>query len=215
MSYRTKVRNKYQLPFFSMLHPSDGFDDLRYNHKNSLGMSFLIFFFFVLLSVVEQQFTGLQLEMFDTDMVNIVQAFLSRAAILVLFTVSNWAFCILVDGKAKLIDIWIVTNYSLLPYIMAGYLKVILSNFLTKDEAVFLNFLIIVGALWSLVMLVTAFMIFHEFEMSKTLLSLLITLIGMLLIVFLVFLLYSLYQQVSETLITVFNEIMFRTKLNV
>ena len=214
MSNRTKVRSKCQHPFFSMLHPSDGFDDLRYNHKNSLGMSLLIFLFFVLLSVAEQQFTGLQLEMYDTDNVNIVQAFLSRAAVLVLFTVANWAFCVLVDGKAKLLDIWIVTNYSLLPYIIAGYVKVILSNFLTKNEVIFLDFLMIVGILWSFVMLVTAFMIFHEFEMSKTLLSLLITLIGMLLIVFLIFLLYSLYQQVTETLLTIFNEIMFRTKLN-
>ena len=63
-------------------------------------------------------------------------------------------------------------------------------------------------------MIIIAFMIFHEFEMSKTILSLIITAIGMLLIVFLTFLLYSLYQQVSETLLTVFNEIMFRAKLS-
>lgn len=214
MSYRTKVRNKYQLPFFAMFHPSDGFDDLRYNHKNSLGMSLLIFLAFVLLSVIEQQFTGLQIKLYDPDEVNIVQTFFSRAALLVLFTVSNWAFCVLVDGKAKLLDIWVVTNYSLLPYIFAGYIKVVLSNILTKDESVFLNFLMILGMLWSLVMIIIAFMIFHEFEMSKTILSLIITAIGMLLIVFLTFLLYSLYQQVSETLLTVFNEIMFRAKLS-
>ena len=214
MSYRTKIRNKYQLPFFAMFHPSDGFDDLRYNHKNSLGMSLLIFLAFVLLSVVEQQFTGIQIKLYDPNEVNIVQTFFARAALLVLFTISNWAFCVLVDGKAKLLDIWIVTNYSLLPYILIGYINVVLSNILTKDEAVFLIFLTILGVLWSLVMLITAFMIFHEFEMSKTILSLIITAIGMLLIVFLVFLLYSLYQQVSETLLTVFNEIMFRTKLN-
>ncbi len=214
MSYRTKVRNKCQLPFFAMFHPSDGFDDLRYNHKNSLGMSLLIFLAFVLLSVIEQQFTGLQIKLYDPDEVNIVQTFFSRAALLVLFTVSNWAFCVLVDGKAKLLDIWVVTNYSLLPYIFAGYIKVVLSNILTKDESVFLNFLMILGMLWSLVMIIIAFMIFHEFEMSKTILSLIITAIGMLLIVFLTFLLYSLYQQVSETLLTVFNEIMFRAKLS-
>lgn len=213
MSYRTKNRSKYELPFHAMFHPGDAFDDLRFNHKNSLGMSLFCFFALVLLTVVQKQFTGIQMVMSDPNDVNIVQAFFLNGAVLVLFTVSNWAFCELVDGKAKMKDIWIITNYALLPYIVFGFVRVILSNFMTQDESVFLEVLTVVSVIWSLVVLISGFMTFHEFELFKTILSLFITVIGMALIVFLIFLLYSLFQQVSETIMTVFNEIIFRTRM--
>ena len=56
----------------------------------------------------------------------------------------------------------------------------------------------------------TAFMIFHEFTLSKAIGSLAVTAIGMLLIGILVFLAYSLMQQLVENILTVFSEIMFR-----
>ena len=49
-------------------------------------------------------------------------------------------------------------------------------------------------------------------ELFKALTSLLVTAIGMLLIAFLVFLFYSLYQQVSDALLTIFNEFVFRIR---
>ncbi|HCA30835.1 MAG TPA: hypothetical protein DEP23_15415 [Ruminococcaceae bacterium] len=71
----------------------------------------------------------------------------------------------------------------------------------------------IVGILWSLTMLLSGIMIFHEYELGKTILSLIITLIGMLLIIFLVFLLYSLFQQLTSTIMTLMNEISFRVRM--
>lgn len=210
VAYISKDMSRYKLPFYTVLHPGAGFDELRYRKKNSVRMSLLYFALLVLLAVAEQQFMGPQIEMVDPNAVNLMGALFLRLAVLFLFVLSNWAFCVLVDGKATFLDIWIITTYSLQPYIYCGFLRVLLSNVIIEDESAYLSFLLIVGGLWSFGMLMTAFMTFHEFEVGKALFSLLITMIGMFLIVFLVFLMYSLFQQVVSTILTVFNEISFR-----
>ena len=170
-------RSRYVLPFFIVMHPIDGYDELHYRRKASWRMSVLFFL-----------------------------------AIVALFVLSNWAFCVLADGKGRLGDVWIVTTYSLQPYIYAGILQVILSHFLTQDESAFLSILMFAGVAWSFVLLISGLMTYHEYELFKALTSLLVTAIGMLLIAFLVFLFYSLYQQVSDALLTIFNEFVFRIR---
>lgn len=212
--YYNRGMSRYALPFYTLLHPINGFDALRYQKKNSLRMSLLFFVLLLLSALLTQQFTGPQIQMPDPDKVDLFQTFIGYLAVLVLFVLSNWAFCVLVDGKAAFRDIWIITLYSLQPYIYCTLLRVVLSHLLTRNEAVFLSFLMIVGVLWSFMVLMSAFMIFHEFEISKAIVSFIVTLIGMFLIAFLVFLCYALYQQVADALTTVFHEIVFRIRQN-
>ena len=211
-SYRTKVRNKYELPFHCMLHPGDGFDDLKFNNKTSMGMSIAILFALVMLFITEQRFTGIQIKMLDMEQINLFKTLLVTVGVVLLFTIANVAFCVLVDGKAKTKEVWIVTNYALLPYICTGYLRVFLSNFMSQEEAVFLDVLNVVGILWSLIILIAGLMTFHQYGIGKTLFSLFITAVAMVLIIFLIFLCYSLFLQMAGTLNTVFNEIMFRMR---
>lgn len=213
-SYRTKNRNKYELPFHCIFHPSDGFDDLKYNKKTSMGMSVVIVFALVMLFIIEQRFTGIQMEMLDMDKINIFKTFFVTVGVLLLFTIANVAFCVLVDGKAKISEVWIITSYALLPFLCTGYIRVVLSNFMSQEEAIFLNVLTVVGVLWSFIILVTGFMTFHQFGIMKTLFSLFITVVAMVLIIFLIFLCYNLFLKMADTAMTIMNEIIFRMRLN-
>lgn len=205
-------RSRYVLPFFIVMHPIDGYDELHYRRKASWRMSVLFFLLLVFQALLAEQWTGPQITMVDADSVNLLRTLFGRLAIVALFVLSNWAFCVLADGKGRLGDVWIVTTYSLQPYIYAGILQVILSHFLTQDESAFLSILMFAGVAWSFVLLISGLMTYHEYELFKALTSLLVTAIGMLLIAFLVFLFYSLYQQVSDALLTIFNEFVFRIR---
>jgi len=214
MSVISKDMSRYRLAFYTILHPGAGFDELRYRKKNSLRMSLLFFILLVFSAILEQQLTGSQIVMTDPNSVNLPLTLGTRLVLVVLFAVSNWAFSVLVDGKATLIDVWIVSLYSLQPYIYCSVLRVIMSNILTEQEGAYLTFIMILGILWSLILLITALMTFHEFELGKAVFSLIVTVIGMLLIVFLVFLIYSLFSQLMSVIMTVFNEVYFRTKMD-
>lgn len=201
-------------PLYIMRHPTNGFDALRYRKQISVGVSLILFAALVLMDVLSLEFAGLQFRVVDKNAIDLIGTIFSRLAVLLLFVVANWSFCVVMDGKARFVDIWVITLYSLLPYILCGYIRIVLENVLTREEGAFLTLLTAVGVLWSLVLLVTAFMSFHEYSLSRTIASLLLTVIGMLIILFLLFLLYSLFQKVAETFTTIFNEILFRIRLD-
>jgi hypothetical protein len=169
---------------------------------------------YVLQDIAYNQFRGHQFTMSDPNQVNLLLTLGVDFGILLLFVVSNWTFCVLMDGKATFKEIWIFTSYSLLPYILLHSAAIILSNVLTREEDIFLSFLTMVGIIWSLILLINGFINFHEYSLSKAIGSLTLTVLGMLLISFLIFLLYSLFQQVISNLLTIYNEILFRFRLS-
>lgn len=201
---------KFKMPVHTMLHPFSGFEDLKYRKLTSLGASVLIFAAFALLNVFYMQFVGDQFRIADPNDINLLMTVFSSFVILMVWTVSNWSFCVLIEGKATFKNIWIVSVYSILPYTIAGYINVILGMILTQEENVFRVVITVIGSGWSLIMIIAAMMHFHEFEFHKAVTSIIITGVGMLIIAILVFLIYSLFQQLYTNLLILINEIIYR-----
>lgn len=195
-----------------MFHPISGFEEMKYRNGYSVFFSIVIFLSFVILEIVNKQFTGSQISIYDVDKVDLFTTFILRLSSILIMVISNWSFCVLMDGKGTFEHIWIISNYSLVPYIVINYLCIILSNFLIREESVFLGWFIMFGILWSAVLIIAGLMAIHEYTFSKTIYAIFLTFLGMLVILFVIFLIFSLFQQVSSTIITVFNEIAFRLR---
>jgi len=198
--------------FYTVFHPNKGFDEMRYRNKISFTASIFDIFAFAMLLIISQRYVGPQFEIVDTSKTNIFLSFFLSFFCVFLFCISNWGFCVFLEGKAKLKEIWAFTAYSLVPYIMCGYIRVIFSNILVREESAFLSFMTIIGVIWSFYMLITAFMIFHEYEFSKAIVAFLLTIVGMVVCIALLFLLYSLFQQLFGTAATIYNEMIFRLR---
>lgn len=195
---------------YAVRHPVNGFDEMRTKKKRSFLMSAVILLAFILLGAVEQQYYGKAFVMVEPGSTNILNIALIRLALVLLFVISNWAFSVLMDGKATLADIWIFTSIVLVPYIGCSFIRVILSHFMAASEGVFLSLITLIGVVWSFVLLMAAFSEFHEYEIGKSLFITAATLIGMLLIAVLGFLLYNLVQNVVDTAKAIFSEVIFR-----
>ena len=113
-------------------------------------------------------------------------------------------------GKATFKQICMFTSAALVPYIIAGFVRVLLSHFLVQNEAVFMSVVLAIGIICSFVVLMAGFSVFHEFELGKSVFSFIVTLIGIVLIVVLAFLFYNLTQNVIDFIKTVFSEMLFR-----
>ncbi len=206
-------KEKWLLPLNIMRHPFLGFEDFRYKKGGSLAASFVIFVFFALLNVFQLQFMGKQFQMINPEEVNLFASVLTTAIVLLLWAVANWSLCVLMDGKATFKTIWIMTLYSLLPYTIAEYINVILGLVLTQEEGVFRSFVTTVGVMWSVLLIVVAFITLHEFSFPKAIGSIIITLIGMLIIAVLFFLCYTLFNQLITNIMVFVNEIIYRVRL--
>ena len=198
------------LMLYSVFHPFNGFDEMRTKKKGTLWFALAVTVLLVILGIAEQQYFGKAFVTAEEGKTNILIIAAVRIAVVLIFVISNWAFSVLLDGKATFLQICFFTSVTLVPYIGAGLLRVILSHFLTVNEGVFLSLILAVGIIWSFAVLMSAFSVFHEYEIGKSILILIVTLIGMLLIAVLMFLMYNLVQNVLETVKTVFSEIVFR-----
>lgn len=195
---------------YSVFHPFNGFDRIRTRKLHSYSFCAVAFVLFVLLGVAEQQYMGKAFSMADSSEVNIIGITAVRAAIIILFTVSNWAISVLLDGKATFSQICHFTFIVLVPYILCSAIRVVLSHVLVENESIFMTLTVVVGVLWALMLLMSAFSTFHQFEVGKGVTILIITIIGMALIILLGFLIYNLAQNVIDFFKTVFSETVFR-----
>ena len=200
----------FGLMVYSAFHPLIGFDRMRSRKIKSYGFTAVVFVMLVLLGVCEQQYMGKSFAIIDSSEINIISVTAVRLAVMLLFVIANWAFSVLMNGKATLADIWVFSCISLVPYIICGFIRVLLSHLLVDTEGIFLTLILAVGIIISFALLMIAFSVFHEFELGRSIMLFVITVIGMLLMVILAFLIYSLAQNVVDFLKTVFSEIVFR-----
>ena len=203
---KSLLDRKYIAPLFTVLHPIDGYGRLKREKQWSMAISIGILALLFLGLTAKWLLTGFS---FNTNraidynlFVTLLQAFL----IVGVSAIANWAVCTLIEGKGRLIDIFCMIAYSLLPYVVSIYLYVVFSNVLCLDEVAFLNVITILGAVWSGILIYVGFMTIHEFSFVKTAISIVMTVIGIAIIIFLAILFVGLVEQVISFVKAVSSE---------
>lgn len=195
--------------FYILRHPVDGFHEMKNNHKFSLARANIVLALWVLLEIFNWGYVDWD---FRTNFAD-VELILVLSMTVILFAMSvlsNWSFCTLLDGKGRFKEIWVVGAYALLPYLICGYIRVILSFFMVVDEAVFLTYLQSIAMIWTFFLIVVGLSALHEYEIKKTLASILLTILGDMIIIFLMVMVSGLVTQLYSFLATVFSEIYYR-----
>lgn len=193
-------------------HPVEGFEDLRWKKKGSVKLSIFIVLLLFVAMVANTRMMGFQHTHFYEKVFNVVPLVVQSIVYFATWVIGNWCICTLLDGEGTLKRICIFSAYALVPYILGTYMSVILSNFLIREESIWINFFAYVGLGWSVALMISAMKAVHQYTMLKTLGSILLTLVAMLLILFLAILLLSLFQQVYVFVYTIYTEILYRIR---
>ena len=195
-----------------LIHPISGFEDLKYKKSGSVLLAFCIALLWFINTVLERQFTGFRFNTFDTENTNVFYIFISTVVLFCFFVLANWSLCTLFDGEGTLKEIFIVTGYAIVPWVLSIFITMALSHFMLLEETAFLSFITIAGMLWSVFLLFHGMMQIHSYSFAKTLFCLIGSVIGIALLLFLSFLLLLLFQQMFTFLSSVYEEIMLRVK---
>lgn len=203
-------KEDFTFPLHVIMHPFDGFWDMKYEQRGKLSVVALIMLLVMGAIIVQQQYAGFLVNYIDpralnslTDIIQILFAFF-------LWSISNWAVCTLTEGEGKLKDIMMATAYSLVPVVLIYYPTTLLSNVLTQEETAFYYLLNSIALLWSLGLLIVGIMTVHQYTVSKTIVTMFLTIIMAMIIVFLMMLLYSLFQQIVDFVVNIYTELIFR-----
>ena len=195
-----------------IFHPVEGFEDLRWKKQGSVRIALTIVFFLFVAMVADRQLTGFQFNNNYVKVFNVVPLVVQSVVYYFTWCVGNWSICTLLEGEGTFRKISIYSAYALVPYIVCTLIRVLLSNFLVREEMIWIAALYYLGLGWSIVLMIQAMRACHQYSFTKTLISMLLTLVAMLLILFLAILLLSLFQQVYVFFYQIYTEIAYRIR---
>ncbi len=204
--------SKYVYPLYTVIHPVDGYREMKNNKKYSLLAANIVLALWVLQRILSWGGSDFDFKTFQAlkSPVNLPQILLTTVVVFAISCVSNWCFCTLMDGKGRLYEIWVACAYALIPYVVLGIVRVGLTHFMVLDEAVFLTYLNAIALLWTGFMLFLAIYTIHDYTVPKTVGAIALTVVGVLIIAFLVVLVTGLATQIYSFFKTIFYEIKLR-----
>lgn len=210
LQWKNLDRMKLYYMFRTMLHPISSFEEIRYNKRGSVLIATVLFGLNFLVQIMSFSGLGFIFNMNRPETFNIWLEFLKSDLIIVLWCVANWATTTLLEGEGKFSQIWVVTNYIMLPKILFTPFIIAFSNIICTDEVMFYNFFNFLLYAWVLVLGIIGFTIIHQFKLIKTFLSSIFTGITIAFILFVSLLFISIAQQVTMFLKTIISEIILR-----
>lgn len=205
-----KFTKDLKFAFYCTTHPMDGFWDLTHEKRGSYAVANLMLFLVLITRIFMVRYLGFLFNDTYWPKENIFKYLGSILFPLLLWCVANWALTTLFDGKGKLGQIYIATVYCLIPYWVVHIPLVIISNFVTLNEADLINVVSSVTMVFCGILVVCAMMQIHEYSFGKTLLFMVGTVLGISIIIFILLIFFSMVSQGVGYFVSIYREIKFR-----
>lgn len=199
-----------KFPLHVIVHPFDGFWDMKYEKKGRLRVALAIVALLILAMILQKQFAGFLVNFNDPRRMNSLGEIVFVLFPFLLWCTANWSVTTLMGGEGKFRDIVMATSYALVPMVLIYPPMTLASRFMVQEETAFYYLLNMVAALWFLGLLFVGIMTVHQYTPSKTVLTMILTVIVMGIIVFLGTLIFSMLQQIYEFIANIYRELIFR-----
>lgn len=189
------LENKAGFPLYCLFHPADGFSQIK--TRNVLSPLWLagIIATFIYITVMRFFTMGYIHNNNRAQDFNLLITLAKTIGIITIFVIANWAICTLMDGKGKPIQILYTVAYSMIPLVSALIINLVLSTFLTSEEAVMMSIIMAIGEIWTGLVMFVGLLTIHEYSVGKALFSVFLTFVGMAVIVLLIVMFFTLISQ--------------------
>jgi len=199
---------KYAL--YVCTHPLDGFWDLTHEKRGSLAAANVIVFVVVVVEVLRLTLTNFQFISLNMEFFNAIIVVMRVLVPIFLWIVANWGLTTLMDGKGRMVDIYMAIAYALTPYVIINAFLIVLSQFITFNEGAVYWVLAGFAVLWSGLLILAGMMMIHDYSLTKAVFSSFLTIIGMGIMVFVFVIFFSLVSDAVAYFVSLYKEILFR-----
>ncbi len=194
--------------FYVILHPFDGFWDLKHEKRGSVRGALCI----IALTVfsVAYQMVGSAYLFGGGKQVNLVLPVVTVLGPLMLWCVANWCLTTLFDGEGTFKDIFIASSYALVPIPLLGIPATIATNFFSLSEAQFVTLLLGLSYVWMGMLIFFGSMTTHGYSMGRNIVITLFTIVGMVFILFVMLLFTNLITRMIAMVRDIITEVSYR-----
>ncbi len=197
-------------PFRVLTHPVQAFTEIKYEKRGSVLLSVIVLFLWTFSAVFSFLETGFQFNQNRVEDLEFFNLFMSTSAIIVLWSISNWAICTLMDGEGWFKEIWICSCYSVMPQVMTIVPLAIISKVTTIEEGAFIGIVETIAFGWMVLLLFIANTTVHQYTFGKSIFSMVLTVFGVLVLLLLMILMFSLFLEIYNFGTTIYQELVFR-----
>ena len=195
--------------FHLILHPFDGFWDLKHEKRGSVRGA--LFWIAMGILTFTYQAVGRSYQYNPRgSYISIVVQITSLVVPLMLWVLANWCLTTLFDGEGSFKDIFIAASYSLTPIPLLIIPSTIITHFLTSGESGIVNLLISIAYIWVGLLIFFGMMVTHDYSLAKNILTSLGTIVGMGVIMFILLLFTGLLSKMIGFISSIYTEISYR-----
>ena len=195
--------------FHVIVHPFDGFWDLKHEKRGSLRASIV----FIAVTIAAFYYQAIGQGYLLNPEGNYSSLMVQAIGVLVpllLFVLSNWCLTTLFEGEGSFKDIFIACLYSLLPIPMLIIPATILSNVCTNSEKDIVGFISTLAFVWLGILIFFGTQVTHDYTMGKNVITILGTAVGMVFIMFIALLFSTLVGKMISLVTNIITEIQYR-----
>jgi len=195
--------------FYIMLHPFDGFWDLKHERRGSLRGALTINLIVILTFFYQSIGQGYLLNPYNTYSTIWGQA-ISVLVPLFLFITANWCLTTLFEGEGSFKDIYIACSYSMMPIPLLVIPATIYSNFAIATEVELITLVTTLAFLWMGVLIFFGTQVTHDYSIVKNTITILGTVLGMVFIMFIAILFSTLVGKLVSLGTNIVTELQYR-----
>ncbi|MBQ7849230.1 MAG: YIP1 family protein [Clostridia bacterium] len=207
-----KLLTKEKLQYWghSLLHPFDGFFEIRFRNQGSFLLATLLLIAYAILRCLSYQYTGFPMNFNNIEEMDALSIVISTISVVILAAVSNWTITTLFNGKGKLKDIYIVICYSMTVLIIGDVIVTFASNFVTTEEIMILTSVQVVCYAYFVFLLIAGLGTIHEYSFGGNIASMVMTIVAAAVILFIGVLLFTMVERMFSFVTSVTEELMRR-----
>ncbi|MBO5842098.1 MAG: YIP1 family protein, partial [Clostridia bacterium] len=195
--------------FYVMLHPFDGFWDLKHERRGSIRGAGTINLIVIVTFFYQSIGQGYLMNPYNTYSTIWAQA-ISVLVPLLLFVTANWCLTTLFEGEGSFKDIYIACSYSMMPIPLLVIPATIYSNFAIQTEVELIALVTTLAFLWMGVLIFFGTQVTHDYSIVKNLITILGTVLGMVFIMFIAILFTTLVGKLVSLGTNIVTELQYR-----
>lgn len=205
------LREQLMYTFHVILHPFDGFWDLKHEKRGGVAGATVLLLLATLTVVIRDFMSGyLYTDLTKLQTMNITSSLLNLLVPFFLWCIANWCLTSLMDGKGSFKDIYVATAYALTPLILLVIPATLLSNMLVMEELAFVSYAISFALIWTGLLIFFGSMVTHDYSLGKNVVVSLLTIVGIAIILFLAFLFFNVTSRLITFIQNIIMELSFR-----
>ena len=207
---KPKLWQQLLYAFHTILHPFNGYDEIKRRGRGGVLSATIIFAVAVLANVFKETASGYIFIGEKLNSFNLAVSIFSLVLPVLLWCTASWCLTSLMDGKGSFKDIYVTTCYSLFPIILVYIPLTLISNVFTLDESAIYAFFSALALGWAVVLIFFATLTIHDYSLGKNIVTVLLAIVGMMIIIFLGVLFFNLIQKIIAFIANLITEITYR-----